>query len=99
MPENVLETVQKFLGISQRLDILWDSFHRFEQASHTRADSLDERLRSVEGKVIALETSVSSLRETVRETVRDTIRVQIAEERARQAEERAGRQPPALEEG
>lgn len=62
-------------------------------------DAANERLRTIEGRVIATETLQSALRETVRETVRDTIRVEIAEERARQAEERARQQRPALEEG
>jgi hypothetical protein len=75
---------------------LTDQVRSLEAAIQNDVDALAGRLRSVEGKVIALETAHASLRETVRETVRDTMRAELAEHRARVAEDEMRRARPEL---
>jgi hypothetical protein len=99
MPENILQTIQKFFAISERLELEIGRVARLEEVVERDLNRLEERLRVAEGKIIALETALSSQRESVRETVRDTIRAEIAEERARRAEAATRRLTPALEEG
>src|SRR4051794_25608954 len=99
MAENLLQTAQKFFAISERLEAATARIGRIEEAFKHDIRALEERLRVAEVKIAALEATVEALRETVRETVRDTIRVEIAEQRARYAEEQARRGRPELEEG
>lgn len=99
MPENIIETLQRLVTVSQRVDALTEQLRSFEHVVRSDVQGLETRLRAAEGKIIALETQLSSQREAVRELVRDTMRVEIAEQRARAAEEQLRRGRPALEEG
>jgi hypothetical protein len=99
MPENICESLQRLVTVSQRADALGEQLRSLEHTVRDDVEALEIRLRIAEGKIIALETQLASQRESMREMVRDTMRVELAEQRARAAEEQLRRARPALEEG
>ncbi len=93
--ENILQTLQKIMTVTLRLDELSKEVDELEDDVRSELGEHDERIRALEVAVGRLEEA----RATQRETVRAEIATAIAELRVRFVEEQAQRrqEPPALQ--
>jgi hypothetical protein len=96
--ENVVQSLQKLITLSQRLDDLVEDVREFRETAIKRLDEHDSRLRNVEVAIARLDAERAGLADKAAAAAETAVTKVIADLRVRYVEEQAQRrqEPPEL---